>query len=97
MPAHVQTAKNLVELIAIAARKSGVSESDATQIGIAAVQLIVEQHGGRRLYIPAHEMARRARRQAMEADIRANVDIDRLRRKYGVSRGRLLRVKSSLS
>lgn len=92
MAAAARTAAALADLIALAARRAGIPDPAALHAGQFAVELIVAEYGGRRLYIPMHEMARRARDDAIRRNLEAGMSPSRLARRYGVSRGRIRQI-----
>lgn len=95
MPAATRTATAMQALIALGCRRAGVSEIEANEAAKQAIELLVAEYGGRRVYIPQHEVARRARYEAIARNIAAGASIARLARKYGVSRRRIRQIAAA--
>lgn len=96
MPAAVKTAQALEEIIATAARRMGVPDIDARQIASHAVESIVSEHGGRRLYIPMYEQARRALVESIQQSYLQNPNVSRVARRHRVSRDFVTRTVAGL-
>lgn len=72
MAAAVRTAAAIRDLILVAAKQAGVGEPAASLTAAAAIKLIVSEFGGCRIYIPLHEIARRARDEAIYRNVVEN-------------------------
>lgn len=96
MPAAVKTAQALEEIIRTSARRMGVADVDAVAIAQHAVETIVSEHGGRRLYIPMYEQARRALVESIRQSFIQSPNVSRIARRHRVSRDFVARTVADL-
>lgn len=74
----------------------GVADTDAWAIARHAVETIVSEHGGRRLYIPMYEQARRALVESIQQSWQQSPNVSRIARRHRVSRDFVARTVATL-
>lgn len=97
MPQVANTTGTLQRLIESAARKRGVDPDEAARIAFAAVESIVENYGGCRLFIPMFQAARTARDSAIRLALLNGETVEVIAKRFGlrVRRVRSIDVRSS--
>lgn len=92
MPAAVRTGAALLGLIRAACNARGMAPADCEAVAATAVDLILGEYGGRRLYIPMHEMSRQARDEAIARNVAAGMSVKRLAVRYCLGTDRIRQI-----